>query len=151
MSRRTCEPGSVLNRERGSAAVEAAVLAPGLLLLIGLTILGGRISVAGGTVEEVAAAAARQASLTRSGEQARRAATDTANAGLAAEHLPCTHTSVTVDTAGFTVPVGQPAQVRVEITCQVRLSDLGLPGLPGRRRLEAAAVSPLDNYRARTP
>jgi len=127
------------------------VLAPGLLLLIGLAILGGRITVAGGTIEDAAAAAARQASLARSGEQARRAAAATAEASLAAAHLQCTHTSVTVDTAGFTVPVGQPAQVRVEISCQVPLSDLGLPVFPGARRLEAAAVSPLDSYRTRTP
>jgi len=131
--------------------VEAALLAPGLLLLIGLIILGGRISVAGGSVEDAAAAAARQASLARTGEQARRAALDTAEVSLAADHLQCSRTTVTVDTAGFAVPVGHPAQVRVEVACQVRLSDLGMPGLlPGSRRLEAVALSPLDPYRARS-
>jgi Flp pilus assembly protein TadG len=57
--------GQAARREAGSATVELALLAPGLLLLAGLIVLGGRVVLAGGSVEQVAAAAARQASLAR--------------------------------------------------------------------------------------
>jgi Flp pilus assembly protein TadG len=143
-------PPSPGRADRGSATVEAALLAPGLLLLIGLTVLGGRTALAGGAVEQAAAAAARQASLARSPGPARSAAAAIADRTLAEQHLHCGHTVVSVDTSGFGVPTGQPAQVRVQVTCAVRLSDLALPGLPGTRRLRATAVSPLDPYRARS-
>ena len=68
---------------------------------------------------------------------------------LAADHLDCTP-AVTVDTAGFAVPPGQPAQVTVQVTCDVRLPGLTvIPGIPGSRTLTATASSPLDIYRAR--
>jgi hypothetical protein len=57
---------------------------------------------------------------------------------------------VTVDTTGFSVPVGEPAQVSATVTCAVRLSDLtAVPGMPGSRALTATFTSPLDPYRAR--
>lgn len=137
-------------RERGSATVELALIAPGLLLLFGLTVLGGRVVLAGGSVEQVAAAAARQASLARDPATARATAERAARTSLAAQHLQCASVDVAVDTAGFAVPLGQPATVAVQVTCAVRLSDLAVPGLPGQRVLSARAVSPLDPYRGRT-
>jgi Flp pilus assembly protein TadG len=129
--------------------VELALIAPGLLLLFGLAVVGGRVAVAGGSVEQVAAAAARQASLARIGGQAEQLATAAARQSLADQHLQCTAIDVTVDTSGFRVPLGQPASVVVDVTCAARLSDVGIPGLPGSRTLHASAVSPLDPFRAR--
>src|SRR5215475_6296904 len=137
--------------ERGSSTVELALIAPGLLLLFGLAVVGGRVTVAGGSVEQVAAAAARQASLARAGGQAERLAAAAARQSLAGQHLQCTAVDVAVDTSGFRVPLGQPASVVVDVTCSVRLSDVGIPGLPGTRRLHASAASPLDPFRARAP
>ena len=55
-----------------------------------------------------------------------------------------------MDTTGFSVPVGEPAQVSATVTCAVRLSDLtAVPGMPGSRALTATFTSPLDPYRAR--
>jgi hypothetical protein len=48
----------------GSVTLEATT-ALGLLVLLGLAIVGGRIAVAGGAVEEAARDAARQASIAR--------------------------------------------------------------------------------------
>jgi hypothetical protein len=56
---------------------------------------------------------------------------------------------VDVDTSGFRVPVGLPAQVRATVTCVVALGDLALPGFPGSRTVTATAVSPVDTYRER--
>ena len=56
---------------------------------------------------------------------------------------------VSLDTAGFAVPVGQPAQVAATISCDVDLSALAVPGVPGAKTLSARTVSVLDRYRSR--
>ena len=135
--------------ERGSVTVEMVLIAPALLALLMLTVLAGRVVLAGGTVEQVAAAGARAASLARSPAEATTAATDAVRRAVEEQHLQCQDVSVSVDTTGFRVPLGQPASVAVAVSCQVRLSDLTLPGLPGSRTLSDQAVSPLDPYRGR--
>ena len=141
-------PGS--RRQRGSATVELVLLAPALLALFTLTVLAGRIVLAGGTLEQTAAAGARAASLARSPTQAAAAADRAVRRSVDEQHLQCQAVTVTVDTAGFAVPLGRPAAVSVQVSCRVRLADLTLPGLPGSRLLSDRAVSPLDPYRGRT-
>lgn len=135
--------------ERGSMTLELAVLAPALLLLVGLLIVGGRVAIATGSVDAAARDAARTASIARTPDQARAQATSTATGILAAQGLRCATTTVEVGTSGFAVPVGQPAQVSATVTCRVDLADLALPGLPGSRTVTAAATSPIDTYRER--
>jgi Flp pilus assembly protein TadG len=132
--------------DRGSIAIELAVLGPALMLVFGLIIAAGRLANAHNAVDNSAAAAARAASLARTAPSARDAARDAAQRELAGRH--CTAVTVAVNTAGFAVPVGQPATVRVTVTCPVRLSDIGLPGL-GSRTVTATAVSPIDTRRER--
>ena len=134
---------------RGSATVELVLIAPALLALLALTVLAGRIVLAGGTVEQVAAAGARAASLARTPAAAVTAADTAVRQTLAEQRLQCAAVTVTVDTSGFGVPLGQPATVAVEVSCQVQLADLTVPGLPGTRTLSDRAVSPLDRYRGR--
>jgi Flp pilus assembly protein TadG len=136
-------------RERGSMTLELAVLAPALLLLVGLLIVGGRVAIATGSVEAAARDAARTASIARTPTQARTHAMATATTTLAAQALQCSTTTVDVTTAAFAVAVGQPAQVGATVTCQVALADLALPGLPGTRTVTGSATSPLDTYRER--
>ena len=135
--------------DRGSVTVEMVLIAPALLALLMLTVLAGRIVLAGGTVEQVAAGGARAASLARSPAEATTTATGAVRRSIAEQNLQCQHVSVSVDTAGFRSPLGQPASVAVTVSCQVRLSDLALPGAPGSRTLTDRAVSPLDPYRGR--
>lgn len=135
--------------DRGSVSVELAVLTPAFLLILLLIIAAGRVAIAGGSIEGVAAAAARQASLARTPEQARADATSTAEQTLAEQNLQCTSVSVQVDTAGFSVPVGQPAQVTVAVSCTVSLADLAVPGMPGSKVLHDEFSSPLDTFRQR--
>jgi Flp pilus assembly protein TadG len=133
----------------GSASLEFVILAPTFLALLGLLILAGRLALARNSVEEAADEAARSASIARTASGARSAAAEGVRRALAEQDLRCSTVGVTVDTTGFTVPVGLPARVQATVTCVVRLSDLALQGFPGSRTVTATAVSPLDTYRER--
>lgn len=135
--------------DRGSATLEAAILTPALLMLLGLVVVAGRVEVAGGAVEQAAAAAAREASLARTAPAAQAMASQAGRANLRDRGIRCTQVSVDVDTAEFAIPVGQPGQVRASVACTVALGDLAVPGLPGSRTLRATVTSPLDRYRSR--
>ncbi len=136
--------------DRGSASLEFVVLAPALLALIGLLIVGGRVAVANNSVEQAADEAARSASISRTAAGARVAALDGARRALGEQGLHCSSIGVDLDASGFAVPVGVPAQVRATVTCVVRLADVAVPGFPGSRTVTASAVSPLDTYRERS-
>lgn len=144
-----CRDGWVLDDE-GSTTVQLAVLTPALVLLLLVVIAAGRISSAGLAIDEVATNAARTASIARTASQAQTQAQATAGQVVAEQHLHCQQTTVTVNTAGFTVPVGQPATVTVTVSCVVTLADLALPGLPGSKALTSSFSSPLDPFRGRT-
>jgi Flp pilus assembly protein TadG len=137
------------DRQRGSATLELAILAPALLLLLGLVVLAGRVQVAAGAVEHAAAVAARDASLARTPDAAQMTGTVAVDRELTAQNLRCAPVTVVIDTSGFGTPVGQPATVTATITCTVSFADLALPGLPGARTLTAHATSPLDSWRTR--
>jgi len=136
--------------ERGSVTLELVVWAPGLLLIIGLLLVAGRLSGANGAVEQAAVDAARTASLARVPATALSLATGTARQTLAAQGLACTGLTVTIDTSGFARPPGEPATVSATVTCPVRLSDLSLPGVPGTREVRHTSISALDTFRERS-
>ena len=136
--------------QRGSAVLEFVLLAPALLAFILLCIAGGRIWLARQTIDAAAFDAARTASIARSAQAATSGARSTAMDSLTSRQMHCVHSSVSVATAGFYVPVGQPATVQVTLTCQMNLSDIALPGLPSTMTMTSTAGSVLDQYRART-
>jgi len=135
--------------ERGSTTLELVVWAPGLLLLIGLLTVAGRVNSANAAVEQAAVDAARTASSARSAAGARDSARASAQTTLAAQGLQCTTTTLTLDTSGFATRPGQSATVTATVTCPVRLSDLAVPGLPGTRTVSHTATSSLDTFRER--
>ena len=135
--------------DRGAVTLEFVVVAPALLALLGLLVMAGRVAIASNSVESAADEAARSASISRTAAGARAAAEDGARRSLAEQGLQCSSVQVAVNTSGFGVAVGLPAQVRATVTCVVQLSDLALPGFPGSRTVTATAVSPLDTYRER--
>lgn len=134
-------------RERGSATLELAVLAPGLLLLIALLALAGRHAVADGAVDQAAADAARAASLQRTPSAGREAALEVARASLTGQGLSCLSTRVEVDSSGLRAPAGQSGRVTVTVTCPLKVADLPLP-IP-TTTITSSAVSPVDTYRER--
>ena len=137
------------DNDRGSMTLEMTILTPAVLVLLGLVIVAGRIEVAAGAVEQASASAARAASLARTPAAADRAARAAAATSLAGQSLHCATVSVVVETTGFAVPVGQPAQVAASVACVVDLSTVAVPGIPGTRMLSSRTVSVLDRYRSR--
>ncbi|WP_046500628.1 TadE/TadG family type IV pilus assembly protein [Streptomyces odonnellii] len=137
------------HRARGSYSVEAAVLAPVVIALLGLMVAFGRIVNADGAVDSAAHAAARAASLERDAGSAQAQAQAAADRSLSGEGVTCRTTSVAVDTSGYSIDLGENATVTATIACTANLADIGLPGLPGSKTLTARWTSPLDTYRGR--
>ncbi|TCO49646.1 TadE/TadG family type IV pilus assembly protein [Actinocrispum wychmicini] len=136
--------------DRGSVTVEVAIWSTIIVIVGSLLWAFGRAQLAGSAVTYVAINAAREASHARTASQAQREATSTAAQTIAEQGLRCTSFTITVDTSGFTVPVGQPAQVRVDVTCVVDVADLAVPGLLGSKALRQSWSSALDTFRGRT-
>ncbi|MFD4323625.1 TadE/TadG family type IV pilus assembly protein [Nocardioides sp. NPDC058538] len=136
--------------ERGSAAIEAAIGLPAFVLFVGMIIVGGRLAVAHQAVQSAAADAARAASISRDAGVADFAARREAETSLSNQQIRCRNTRVSVSTGAFRVPVGQPAEVTVTVSCRLDLSDLSVPGVPGSRVVRATMSSPLDTWRERS-
>lgn len=130
-------------------SVELVIIVPGLIMILGLLLAGGRIWLNRAVANDAAYSAARAASLARTPGQAQ---TDGVSQGYAAfdqRGLECREREVTVDTSGFAVAVGTPATITSAVSCVVDFSDLLVPGLPGSMRLTGTGAAALDTYRAR--
>lgn len=136
-------------REQGSSGIQMAAVTLPLLMLIMLLVALGRAGKAEITVRAVADDAARAASISRDAGRAQTAAAEAAAAGFAQQGLTCLSQSANISTAGFTVPVGQPATVTATVTCAVSASDLGVPLGGGTKTFTAHSSSPIDTYRMR--
>lgn len=129
--------------ERGSVAVEAAVVAPALVALLLVVVLAGRVTQADGDVRRAAAAAARAASLHRYADGAEVAARDAAEANLATSGVACGHLDTAVDTSAF----GAGGAVVVTLRCTSSLHDVAALGVPGQMTFEARSAAVIDRYR----
>jgi Flp pilus assembly protein TadG len=129
--------------------VEIALLAPALVLVLGLLVAGGRLWFARTTVVEAAQASARAASLARTPGQASAVGADAGRQSMTTAGLRCADSSVQVSTAAFAVPVGTPATVTSDVACRVGFADVFLPGMPGSLQLTGRGSAALDTYRAR--
>ncbi|WP_327378726.1 pilus assembly protein (plasmid) [Streptomyces sp. NBC_01216] len=138
-----------LKDDRGALSLEAVILFPVLILVLLLVVAFGRIGSAGNAVDTAARNAARAASLERSGGSASNAGSQVARSVLGQQGLECTSTSVSISTGGFSAAIGEPASTTATVTCTVRLSDIGLPGLPGSKTLTSSFTSSIDSYRQR--
>ncbi|MGW7196203.1 TadE/TadG family type IV pilus assembly protein [Streptomyces chryseus] len=135
--------------ERGALSLEAVILLPVLLAVLLLVIAFGRISSSGNAVDTAARNAARAASLERSAGPAHDAGEAVARDVLGEQGLQCTTSSVTITAGGFSAPLGESASTTATVSCTVRLSDIGLPGLPGAKTLSSSFTSSIDSYRQR--
>ena len=129
--------------ERGSVAVEVAVLAPALVALMLLVVFAGRVSEAEGEVRRAASQGARAASLHQNPAGAVDAATSAVNGNLADSGFVCGELFVEVETDRL-----QPGgAVAVVVRCTADMSDVALLGVPGSRTFVARAVEVVDRYR----
>ena len=135
--------------ERGAAATELAVLVPAVLLVLAALVGGARVWFASAAVVDAAHAAARAATLARDASTARQDAQSVFEENLRTAGLRCSDNSLGLDLAGFSAPVGVPANVTARARCRVALDDLIGFGLPGAIEVNSRAVSALDTYRRR--
>ncbi|MCA0296528.1 MAG: pilus assembly protein [Actinobacteria bacterium] len=139
----------VQESERGSFALETAVVAPFVLGIILLVVFAGRYALATQSVNSAASSAARTASIARTASDARSTAKTAAVLSLASQEISCNSVDVDVDTSGFKTEVGLPATVATTVTCRLDLSGLSVIGVPGSMTITADSSSPLDTYRER--
>ncbi|MEV5583452.1 TadE/TadG family type IV pilus assembly protein [Streptomyces parvus] len=138
-----------LQGDRGSEAIQAAIVTPLLVTFLCLAVAAGRIVMAGGKVDAAAEDAARAASIERTHGAASSAASQAAARSLGDQGVTCSSSSVSVDAGGLTVPVGQVGYVTVTVKCTVPFGDLLLPGTPGSKTMTSTFRSVVDAYRSR--
>lgn len=136
--------------DRGSAALELAILTPAVITFFAAAVIAGRCALALQAADSAAFDAARTASLSRTEAAALDRASAAAYDSFTAQGIECRSLAVTVDGSGFATPVGQPASVSVSVQCVAELRDVALPGMPGTITLDSSFVSPLDTYRSRS-
>lgn len=133
----------------GSITLELAICAPALIGMLVLVGIFGRSAMANSHVDGAAFSAARAASIERSQSAAQSAGDDAARDYLRQQGLACEDVTVSVDTSGFSSPVGTSSQVRAVVSCRVPLSDLAGLVPTHDRTYTGEAVSPIDRYRGR--
>jgi Flp pilus assembly protein TadG len=130
--------------ERGTAAIEMVLIAPVLMVVLLFVVGLGRMAHARQQIESVAADSARAASLERNASQSAAAARIAAEQSLGDAGVSCTSLRVDVDLGSY-----QPGgQVRVTVSCVVKLGDVALAGFPGSRVFTATSTVPIETYRA---
>jgi Flp pilus assembly protein TadG len=130
--------------ERGSLTVELVVVTPVLFLMALTVIVFGRVSVAHQQVIEASRAAAEAAAVEPTAASAQSGAADIAVIGGFTGSQACVHAAISTNVGHF-YPGGY---VRVTVTCQVSLSDVGVPGMPGTTTISSSSIAPIDPYRS---
>lgn len=137
--------------ERGASSVEAAILAPTLILLLALVAAVGSAALGEQSVTTAAHSASRAASLATSQDDAASRVSSAFTAELSQQGKKCTSLSVDVDAGAFTTSPGEVAVIHATITCTVPYAQLmPIPGLPGTKTITVSTTSPLDTYRERS-
>ncbi|MFK5584349.1 TadE/TadG family type IV pilus assembly protein [Ornithinimicrobium sp. LYQ131] len=129
--------------------MEVVILGPVLVFFVLAVFFAGRYALAQQSVQAAASEAARAASIARSAAEASGAATGAASASLTNQDMRCATQTVSVDTTAFAQGPGTPGLIWATVSCQVDMSDLSFPGIPGNRTLESTMSSPIDTYRSR--
>jgi Flp pilus assembly protein TadG len=138
-----------MRSQRGSAAVEFTLLVPVLVLLFSLLVGGGRVWLARSSVETMAGAAARAASLERDAGSAEAAAQRLVTTQAGVSGLRCVQLAVRLEVAALNRPAGTPGSVHAAVDCTVPLADILVPGWPGELLVSADASAVVDRYRGR--
>ena len=123
--------------------MELVVLAPVLLVLALAVVAFGRVAEARQQVAEAARAGAEVASVQPDPVSAEEASTVNGAIGTSGHDQACGGREVLTDVSHF-YPGGY---VTVTVVCQIPLSDLSLPGMPGSTTVRASSTAPIDPYR----
>jgi Flp pilus assembly protein TadG len=125
-------------------AVELAILSVPLVVILLFVAALGRVSEVRNAVDEAARDAARQASVARGADEARRLATLRAVDDLGADRVTCRTPAIAVDTTDLR-PGGS---VTATVTCPVAFGDLLLLRVPGTTIIASTAVEVIDVHRS---
>ncbi|MCY3559699.1 MAG: pilus assembly protein [bacterium] len=131
---------------RGVLSLEFALVVVGVLGALMLLGAAWRLGQTRGEMRDVAAEAARAASLLQNPRSAAAAAEKTAQETLGRSGIRCSNFSVAADVSALR-PGGS---VAVEIRCISQLEDLTLLRMPGSVSLQATAVEVVDQRRGGT-
>ncbi|GAA1167606.1 Flp pilus assembly protein TadG [Kitasatospora gansuensis] len=138
--------------DRGSAALEAAIIAPVLVAFVLIAVAAGRIQSTGGVVDAAARSGARAASLARTPEGAQQAAAEAVQEVLGGQGARCEGAErPPIEYGTLDTPTGRLDTVTVQVSCTVRLSDLLIDVVPGSKTMTASFTSVLDHYRGTEP
>ncbi len=129
--------------ERGSMAVEMAIIVPSLLLIFGLIYAYGRAAMVNGALESGTRDAARSATIARSAGEAKERARHVLTEAVRSLPRSCQNSLQVTVSDGF-YP-GEP--LTVEAQCSYALSDIDLPGAPGSITPRSSFTSMLDPNR----
>jgi Flp pilus assembly protein TadG len=129
--------------DRGSAAVEMAIVAPAVFLLLMLVIFAGRVTEAKREVLTAATAAARAASL-QSGETSARGAAQAA-AAEALDNAGLTCTPMRIEFGHLDLSPG--GSVNVTVFCTADVASVAMPGIAPDQTVSAEATEVVDRYR----
>jgi hypothetical protein len=137
-----------LRNEGGTAAVELALVAPVLLVLVAVVTAAGRVVETKSAVLSVARESARAAAEAPNAVAAHDAAIVTAQQVAEGLGLDPARLSIVQDPHGF----ARGAPYEVSVSYQVSMADLpGLGLLPGSVTLGAEHAELIDTYRSRSP
>jgi Flp pilus assembly protein TadG len=126
------------------ATIELVLMTPVLFLVLGFLVVAGRLSTVQGDVAAASRDAARAASRAGTYDQALVDARTTAESSLGGRDVTCRNLTVTLqDSSSFRAG----GTVAATVTCDVSLSDVAIPGLPGQRQVSDRSVEVIDAYR----
>ena len=129
--------------ERGTMALEMAILAPILLILFMFLLACGRYFQTSSLLESAARDGARSASQSRSLADAQERVDDAVSRTMDQAVASCESSASGVITSAFAA--GSP--LSVEVTCTINYRDLGLLVLSGDTKITKKFSSSLDPYR----
>lgn len=123
--------------------MELVLITVPVLVLILFVVLIGRFVQARGTLDGAARDGARAAATARIASDAKGAAEAAVMANIADAGLPCDGTDVQIDTTNFTAG----GTVAVQLSCAVRVGDLGPLPVPGTKTIVSRSVAVVDVFR----
>ncbi|WP_329570211.1 TadE/TadG family type IV pilus assembly protein [Kitasatospora sp. NBC_01266] len=139
------------DRERGSLAIEAAILVPAIAVLFSLVVIIGQLETASGSVQEAARVGARTVTLdytaAESDQQLDQAADAAVTQSLAENGLSCHGLTVQATRSSLQTGFLPLRTVRVEVKCTVQVNDLFVTGVPGEMEFDRSFTSVIDYYR----
>lgn len=133
--------------DRGTMALELAIMTPVLVAFMMVLVGVGRIVSAQSQVDSAARDAVRDASIARSAGEAQDRAAAAARASLE-QYTWCQGGPSTITDTNDWGPGGR---VSVTVTCDADLGGLTLIGLPGSKPMKGQATAPLDTFRRAGP